>query len=115
MTSHLMFNFLAKPRLLFLIPILISFLVSFFGFFSLLQAYFLNLFDDVASPLRETFIQGVLTLFLSISSFILGLIFSSMFFICFQAKKHFDEQYIMLAGLKRLIEENIHHQQNRKL
>lgn len=93
--SHFLFNFIAKPKLLFLGPVLIGFLVFIYGALNLTSVFFYRLFSGEAQPLRETLIDGQLTLALTAASFILAVFFLFFFFVASQAKQYFEEQYIL--------------------
>ena len=47
------------------------------------------------NPIRQTLIDGQLTLILTSASFIISIFFIFIFFIASQAKKYFEEQYIL--------------------
>ncbi|NBX02575.1 MAG: glycosyltransferase family 2 protein [Alphaproteobacteria bacterium] len=99
--SHVIFNFLAKPKLLFLGPIFILLGLSFAGATTLLIALIRNLLhatnESFFSIARTTLIQGELTLTLTISSLILLLVCTIFLFLASQAKKYFEESYILAA------------------
>jgi len=95
--SHLIFNFFSKPQLLFLGPILLFLALAIYGTISLISVFVTNLGNGSADPLRSTLISGGLTLTVTLSSFVLLFAFTFFLFIASQAKKYFEEQYILSA------------------
>lgn len=99
--SHFLFNFFSKPKLLFLGPILALLLSSLYGFGTLIHVFFNNLAANdsasIGSILRDTLIQGELTLTLTAISVILLLIFVMFLFLASQTKRSAEEQYILSA------------------
>lgn len=93
--SHFLFNFIARPTLLFLGPILIGLLIALYGTVSLLWVYLGRLFAGEANPLRQTLLDGQLTLTLTLASFVISVFILFFLFIASQAKKYFEEQYIL--------------------
>lgn len=100
--SHLFFNFLTKPKLLFLGPILVLLGLFLYGLITLFYVFFGNWAQTgFAAPaeriLRQTLIDGSLTLNLTVNSFILLLGVSIFLFLASQAKRYFEENYILTA------------------
>ncbi|MEQ8402139.1 MAG: glycosyltransferase family 2 protein [Silicimonas sp.] len=93
--SHLVFNFIARPQILFVGPILIFLGSAAYGTALLTVAFVGRWRDGVAQPLRTTFIEGQLTLFLSIGAMLLAMVFLIFSFLAAQTKKYFEEQYIL--------------------
>lgn len=95
--SHLIFNFFSKPQFLFLGPVLLFSILAIYGTIVLLSVYVGNLLAGNGSALRTTLIEGGLTLILTLSSYVLVFAFTFFLFIASQAKKYFEEQYVMSA------------------
>ncbi len=95
--SHLMFNFFSKPHILFIAPILALIFSIVYGVGTLSYTFFTLYGANNPTPLRTTLVQGELTLFLTMGSFLLLLAFNFFMFLASQAKKHFEEQYIQAA------------------
>ena len=93
--SHFLFNFIAKPKLLFLGPVLLGFLLTLYGALSLFWVFLERLILGEDAALRQTLIDGQLTLIISISAFIISVFFLFIFFVASQAKQYFEEQYIL--------------------
>lgn len=93
--NHFVFNFVAKPKFLYLGPTIIGILIFFYGAFSLTLAMIENILTGVENPLRQTLIDGELTLLLTSLSLILTTLFIFLFFSATQAKQYFEEQYVL--------------------
>lgn len=93
--SHVAFNFIAKPKLLFLGPIILSLVVMLYGTASLITSYFQRLVAGEQAPFRSTLVDGQLTLSLTLATLIISLVFFFFLFVASQAKQYFEEQYIL--------------------
>lgn len=93
--SHFVFNFFSKPKLLFLGPISFLFVLAMYGTLALLSSYVAHVVEGVETPMRSTLIKGQLTLSLMLGSYILLFAFTFFLFLASQAKKYFEEQYIL--------------------
>ena len=106
--SHFIFNFLTKPKLLFLAPVMVGILISLYGVSSLLWTISIKFLNGEANPIRQALIDGQLTLILTAISFVISIFFVFMFFIASQAKQYFEEQYILSTRsnylLKKIVE-----------
>ena len=98
--THLLFQFMARPGLLFGIPILISFIVCISGITMLSLVFVDNLVIGVANPLRETFAQGTITFAVTLFSFIVALLFSVIYFLVVQSKLFFEDLFIFISNLQ---------------
>ncbi len=101
--SHFLFNFLAKPKFLFMGPLLLGFLIALYGALSLIIAFFSRLFEGEGDLLRQTLIDGQLTLILTVISFVISVFFLFFFFAASQAKQYFEEQYIIATRSNHLL------------
>lgn len=100
--SHFLFNFFLKPKLLFIAPILGLVAFSLYGIGMLVSVFSHNYVQAQASEgfndiLRQTLIEGSLTLSLTAMSLVLLSIFVMFFFLAVQAKRSAEEQYILSA------------------
>ena len=105
--SHFIFNFLAKPKLLFLLPVIVGVFISLYGLSSLLWEISKKFLNGEADPIRQALIDGQLTLILTSISFIVSIFFVFMFFIASQAKQYFEEQYILSTRSNYLLKKII--------
>lgn len=105
--SHFLFNFIAKPKLLFLGPILLGFVISLIGAGTLLWVFFNRLLEGQSSPLRQTLLDGQLTLILTLSSFIISFFVLFFYFLATQTKRYFEEQYILSTRNHYLLKKHI--------
>lgn len=105
--SHFLFNFFTKPKLLFALPTLLGAIFATYGTGTLLFMYVSNILAGSGRPLRQTLLEGQLTVSLTLASFILSLLFLFFFFISSQLKQYFEEQYILSTRnhylLKKLV------------
>lgn len=93
--SHFLFNFIAKPKLLFLGPVLLGMFCALYGTAILLWVFLSRLLRGEPDSLRQTLIDGQLTLTLTLTAFIVSVFFLFIFFVASQAKQYFEEQYIL--------------------
>lgn len=93
--SHFAFNFITRPKLLFLGPIVLSLGVMIYGTASLIASYLQRLAAGETAPFRSTLIDGQLTLSLTLATLIISLVFFFFLFVASQAKQYFEEQYIL--------------------
>lgn len=111
LVSHFLFNFIAKPKLLYLGPTIFGFCSFLYGFISLLNTFFGNLISGVEQPLRLTFLNGNLTLLLTLTSLVLTILFLFLFFSSTQTKKYYEDQYVLSSRnnylLKQLCRQDI--------
>lgn len=101
--SHLLFQLVARPSVLFGMPIAASILVFLYGIYSLISSLVLRFAAGDSSPLRNTLVDGSLTLAVTGFSFIVGLLFTVIFFLVVQGKLYFEENYVFLAKVLREI------------
>jgi glycosyltransferase involved in cell wall biosynthesis len=101
--SHLVFNFIARPQVLFLGPILVFLGAAAYGTAVLVAGVLGRWRDGVEQPLRTTFLEGQLTLFLSLGALLLAMVFLIFLFLAAQTKKYFEEQYILSTRSQYLL------------
>lgn len=99
--SHLLFQLVARPAVLFGFPIAISTVAFLFGLSSLLSAMFVRLVSGEPNPVRETLLDGSLTLAVTGFSFIVALLFTVIFFLVVQGKLYFEETFVFLTKILR--------------
>lgn len=99
--SHLLFQIVARPSVLFGLPIFVSTLAFLYGLFSLLSSVFERVAAGQPNPVRETLLEGSLTLTVTGFSFIVGLLFTVIFFLVVQGKLYFEETFVFLTKVLR--------------
>lgn len=99
--SHLFFHFVSRPKFLFGIPITLSLTVFFWGILNLVLAFRANLAEGIANPFRVTLVEGSLTLYLTGFSFIIMMLFATVFFIVIQGKLYFEDLYLYLRKIDK--------------
>lgn len=103
--SHFLFNFIAKPKLLFIGPILLGLLIALYGTLNLTWVFLSRYFAGDEMPFRQTLIDGQLTLTLTVASFVIAVFFLFFFFTVSQAKRYFEEQYILSTRTHYLLKQ----------
>ncbi len=104
--SHLVFNYITNPGILLLIPILLLLLVIVVGGSALVYSFGqnLNLLDlSLLQVLRQTLLDGQLTLLVVSFAFIFLMIFVGFYFLSFQSKRYFDEVYTIMMRMNARI------------
>jgi len=104
--SHLVFNYITNPGILLLIPILFLLLVIIAGGSSLVYTFVQNLNQldlSVMQILRQTLLDGQLTLIVVSFAFIFLMIFVGFYFLSFQNKRYFDEVYTIAMRMNARI------------
>jgi dolichol-phosphate mannosyltransferase len=118
--SHLTYNYVLRPGAMLNIPVLGLLLVSLLGFLTLFIAFLNRL---VTSPdsfglsnlylvLRETLINGELTLFLSVGSLVISMVFVAFYFASQQNKRNYEELYTLLNRMNSRLK-NLEEKQER--
>ncbi len=107
MASHLVYNWLLRPGLILFVPTVLLSSVIFVGLVILLKN-FLTIYIwggmgveafSFYESLRETLINGYLTLFLVFISSVILFIFMVFYFISQQNRKNFEENYVLLSRI----------------
>lgn len=95
--SHLIFNFISRPGILLLFPMLTFLMVMITTFFMLLISFFSKIAheDSIFQALRQTLIDGQLSLSVFFVSFFSLMFFTMFYFLSNQSKKYFDEIYVL--------------------
>ena len=104
--SHLVFNYITNPGILLLIPILSLFAVITFGSSALAFALIQNLNEldlTFLQTIRQTLLDGQLTLIVVSFAFIFLMIFIGFYFLSLQSKRYFDETYTVIMRLNSRI------------
>lgn len=100
--SHLIFNYITNPGVLLLVPLLIL-----LGIISttagMLLISFIPRFSEVElsafQALRQTFIDGQLTLLVCLFSTITFMVFLVFYFLSYQNKRYFEETYTLMMRM----------------
>ena len=101
--SHFLFNFITRPKFLFVGPVLAGIAATLYGLLSLVYAFIDRVSSGHAEPFRATLIEGNLTLLMTLSSFIISIFFLFFFFIASQMKHYFEEQYVLSTRSQYLL------------
>ncbi len=104
--SHLVFNYITNPGILLLIPILFLLTVIIAGSSALIYTLGQNITQldlTVMQTLRQTLLDGQLTLIVVSFAFIFLMIFIGFYFLSFQNKRYFDEVYTIVMRMNSRI------------
>jgi len=104
--SHLVFNYITNPGILLLIPILFLLTVIIAGSSTLIYTLGQNINQldlTVMQTLRQTLLDGHLTLIVVSFAFIFLMIFIGFYFLSFQNKRYFDEVYTIVMRMNSRI------------
>lgn len=104
--SHLIFNYITNPGILLLIPILTLLFVILMGTSMLFDSFFTKLGEGnqpLLQALRQTLLDGQLTLTVVSFSFITLMVFIVFYFLSSQSKRYFDETYTLLMRMNKRI------------
>lgn len=99
--SHLLFQMVARPAVLFGVPIAASTLTFLYGVSTLVSAIVARVAAGDSNPFREALLEGSLTLAVTGFSFIVGLLFTVIFFLVVQSKLYFEETFVFLTKVLR--------------
>lgn len=112
--SHLVYNYVLRPGPTLLVPILGLTAIALAGILVIFVSFLIRLFEarpDTSAPmqfylaLRETLLQGSLTVTLVFACSAAILVFVSLFFVSQQSKKQFEELYILTARMNDRLKE----------
>ncbi len=103
--SHLVYNYVLRPGAMLIVPVLLLGLVILVGSMTLAYSWISHtaamiergFFPAIYGGLRETLIDGALTMAITGGSLFALLIFLAFYFQSHQSKKQFEELYILLA------------------
>ena len=109
--SHLLFNYNLRPLSIIAIPMIIQLIGLIIGVWMLAAVFFKHLFAESNSSMtshilnsaRQTLIDGQLTLIITIIFFFSSLFVLLFLFLAYQAKKYFEEQYLLLSRINARI------------
>jgi dolichol-phosphate mannosyltransferase len=103
--SHLIFNYITNPGMLLFLPIFSLLTVSFVGSVMLAGSFFDKMGHDFSlmAALRQTLLDGQLTLIVVLSSLVTLMIFIVFYFLSSQSKRYFDETYTLLMRMNARI------------
>lgn len=111
--SHLVYNYVLRPGSLLVLPVVLLSIVVLMGLFFILynwisliiQHWDLGVASALYTALRETLINGGLTLTVTGGSAFILFIFLAFYFQSHQSKKQFEELYILLARMNDRIKD----------
>jgi glycosyltransferase involved in cell wall biosynthesis len=111
--SHLSYNYVLRPGAILNIPVLGLWLTTLFGLLLLAYAFASRLIhspngfglSSVYHALRETLIDGQLTVSLTAGSFVISMIFIAFYFASQQNKRNYEELYTLLNRVNARIKE----------
>jgi dolichol-phosphate mannosyltransferase len=103
--SHLIFNYITNPGMLLFLPVFSLLTVSFVGSVMLAGSFLDKMGGDFSlmAALRQTLLDGQLTLIVVLSSFVTLMIFVVFYFLSSQSKRYFDETYTLLMRMNARI------------
>lgn len=104
--SHLVFNFLTNPGILLLIPMLLLLAIILSGVGMIGSALIYNLGhikEPVFQIIRQTLMDGQLSLTIVLFSFVMLMIFIVFYFLSAQSKKYYEDIYTSLLRLNSKI------------
>ena len=110
--SHLVYSYVLRPGAILRIPVAGLLFVMLVAFVTLLGAWLERLLGPGAFglgklyfTLRETLLQGGLTLFILVSSLLVLTILIAFYFASQQSKRHHDEVYLLLSHVNARLKE----------
>ena len=111
--SHLVYNYVLRPGAMLFLPVAAMSLMILIGTLMLLGGWIVRtgtfldhgLFYAVYYGLRETLVQGSLTLTLTAGSAVILLVFFAFYFQSLQSKKQFEELYLLMTRMNDRIKE----------
>jgi dolichol-phosphate mannosyltransferase len=111
--SHLVYNYVLRPGAMLFLPVAGMSLIIFIGTMMLLGGWIVRtvtfmdhgLFYAVYYGLRETLVQGSLTMTLTAGSAVILLVFFAFYFQSLQSKKQFEELYLLMARMNDRIKD----------
>jgi len=111
--SHINYNYGLRPSSILLIPTTMLFLMIIYGMWTIVKGVVSNFiaaknvgfFDNVYLSVRQSLIDGQLTLVLIIFALVSLMIFAVFYFLAEQAKRNFEEQFVMLSRLRMQLRE----------
>jgi hypothetical protein len=105
--SHLIFNFVTNPGVLLLIPLFSILSIILATSIMLVLSFIQKISSEVGLfyALRETFVDGQLSLAILFFSSVTFMFFAMFYFLSFQNKKYFDEIYILTMRLNNRLKD----------
>lgn len=108
---HLLFHFCSRPSAIFIVPIFLLTGVLVVGSWSLLSSAIKKFqtidggdyFEKIYFAVRQTLIDGQLTLTIIFFAFFVLFILFLFYFLAHQNRRHYEEQFILLSRLKSQI------------
>lgn len=111
--SHLVYNYVLRPGSFLNIPVVALILTAALGAFLLFWKWLSRIAASqesvgpgmVFTTLRETFLQGGLTLAVTLAAFVISLIFIAFYFASHQNKRNFEDMYVLMTRMNARIKE----------
>ena len=103
--SHLIFNYVTNPGMLLFLPISTLLMVVLAGASMIVKSFYekLNVDLSLMQALRQTLLDGQLTLTIVAFAFITLMVFIVFYFLSSQSKRYFDETYTLLMRMNARI------------
>jgi glycosyltransferase involved in cell wall biosynthesis len=98
--SHLSYNYVLRPGAILNIPVIGLLIAAVLGMLLLFIAFVENLFTTPGSlfqTLRETLVNGQLTLSLTVGALVISMVFIAFYFASQQNKRNYEELYTLLS------------------
>ena len=111
--SHLVYNYVLRPGAMLFLPVTGLSMVIFIGSMTLLGSWIMRTFEYLDRGffaalyvgLRETLLDGSLTLALTAGGAVVLLVFFAFYFQSLQSKKQFEELYLLMARMNDRLKE----------
>lgn len=110
--SHLIYSYVLRPGAMLQIPVISLMFVTLISAAVLAWAWLERLFgpgtlglNKIYTTLRETLLQGQLTLLVMVSSLLVSAIFLAFYFASQQSKRYHDEIYVLLSRVNARLKE----------
>jgi dolichol-phosphate mannosyltransferase len=103
--SHLSYNYVLRPGAILNIPVIGLLIIALLGVLILFSVFIENLitssgnlsFSKIFLTMRETLINGRLTLSLSVGALVISMVFIAFYFASQQNKRNYEELYTLLS------------------
>jgi len=105
--SHLVYNYVLRPGAMLFLPVAALSMIIFIGCLMLLGGWVIRIFSYIDHGffaalyigLRETLLEGSLTMMLTAGSAVILLVFFAFYFQSLQSKKQFEELYLLMSRM----------------
>jgi dolichol-phosphate mannosyltransferase len=111
--SHLSYNYVLRPGAILNIPVIGLLAAALFGIVTMIYAFIVRLIDlpgsfglfKIYRALRETLINGEVTLFMTGGAVVISMVFTAFYFASQQNKKNYEEIYTLLNRVNLRLKE----------